>query len=179
MVPMNNIHLCRTLVQFQGCRALQSESWTTSPGGYAPVSLVFTKPSRGAFAMTTTAPRIPSVPQSIAGRLMRPVPVRLDSSPGAAGSSRCPRGAPGGADRASQRSADLRDADARVVADGYLHHAISVHRTARHQLDGPPIGHLAQIDRPQHVAARGPERPEIGQRDAVQPSDQGHREAVA
>ena len=37
-------------------RSMHSASRTTSRAGYAPVSLVFTKPSRGALAITTTAP---------------------------------------------------------------------------------------------------------------------------
>src|SRR5262249_8798431 len=152
---------------------MHSESCTTSQGGYAPFSLVFTKPSRGAFAITTTAPRASSNPRAATAPLMSPALVRLDSRLRAAGAAR------GGAGRASQRSADLRDADARVVADGSLHHAISAHRAARHQLDGPTVGHLAQVERPQHLAARGPERPEIRQRDAVQPPDQRRREAIA
>lgn len=46
------------------------------------------------------------------------------------------------------------------------------------QLNRPPIGHLAQIECPEHLVARSPEWPEICQRDAVQPPNQGGREAV-
>ena len=59
-----------------------------------------------------------------------------------------------------------------MVTDGHLQHAVSAHRAAGHELDRPPVGHLTERERPQHLGARGPERSEIGQREAIEPADQ-------
>ena len=79
---------------------------------------------------------------------------------------------PGGADGPFPGAADLRDADPRMVADRDLQSLDNRARATGHQLDGPPVGHLAELERPEHLGARGPERAEIGQRDAIQPADQ-------
>src|SRR5262245_6944633 len=87
--------------------------------------------------------------------------------------------APAGADRAPHRSADLRPADAGMVADRDLDDSHATQRSLDDHLDGPPVGQLAQLERAEHVVSGSSERTEVGERETAQKTDQSRREPIA
>src|SRR5947209_10045787 len=68
---------------------------------------------------------------------------------------------PGGADRALQRTADLRFSDTRVVAHRNFNHAESGEGAFEDHLNRPAIGGLFERERAQYIGAASPKRTEV------------------
>src|SRR5438552_3881007 len=79
----------------------------------------------------------------------------------------------------SHGPADLRDADARVVAHRHLRHPVSLPRAAGHELDRPPVRQLPKAQGTQHFIPRSPEWAKIRHGNAIKPPDQARRQTVA
>src|SRR5438132_7535170 len=69
---------------------------------------------------------------------------------------------PSGADRALQRTADLRSSDTRVVAHRDFNQAESSQGAFEDHLNRPAIGGLFERERAEHICAASAKRAEIG-----------------
>src|SRR5207253_5054937 len=85
---------------------------------------------------------------------------------------------PSGADRALQRTADLRFSDTRVVAHRNLNHAESSEGAFEDHLNRPAIGGLFEGERAQHICAGSAKRTEIGDFYSIEKPDQAGGETI-
>src|SRR6266566_1539786 len=85
---------------------------------------------------------------------------------------------PSGADRALQRTADLRFSDTRVVAHRNLNHAESSEGAFEDHLNRQAIGGLFEGERAQHICAGSAKRTEIGDFYSIEKPDQAGGETI-
>src|ERR1700731_1637280 len=85
---------------------------------------------------------------------------------------------PGGADRAFQRTADLRFSDTRVVAHRNFNHAESGQGAFEDHLNRPAIGGLFEGECAQHICAGSAKRTEIGDFYSIEKPDQAGGETI-
>src|ERR1700690_289424 len=85
---------------------------------------------------------------------------------------------PGGAERALQRTADLRFSDARVVAHRDFNHAESGEGSFEDHLNRPAIGGLFEGERAKHISAASAKGAEITYLQTIQNPDQAGGETI-
>src|SRR5437868_11464081 len=85
---------------------------------------------------------------------------------------------PSGADRALQRTADLRFSDTRVVAHRDFNHAESSQGAFEDHLNRPAIGGLFEGEREQYVCAASAKRAEITDFQSIEKPDQARGETI-
>src|SRR5438094_8172816 len=85
---------------------------------------------------------------------------------------------PTGADRALQRTADLRFSDTRVVAHRDFNHAEASERAFQDHLNRPAVSVFFECERAQYICAGSAKRTEVGDLQSVQNSDQAGCETI-